>query len=386
MRRRIRQRREPHLQNRRGVTLILMTVMLVVLMGAAAFAVDFGRMYLFRAEMHAGTDAAALAGAFRVMKQDPTSATDSAVSYAGRHGVENVALTLAPGEVIPGRWHPDSTPIFAVRANWTDPDVNAVRATTHYVAAYGFGRLFGLTSHTVNVTSEAAVGFVGATTCIRPIAIPYRKLLDQLFPPTPPAFTDTVPVTYNLTPADVIALRAATIANEVRLKLGDDANSGNFYLLNMGAWSHANLIPLSPSPNWGGNNVFVDRFAGNCDNSPWAIGPGDWLQGKQGNADGPTRQGVEDLCNMSMSGNGIYDCTAPLDDRTIKVAMWGVENDANCSPRCFQVKYTGVFVVTRYERSPGGTDDGLYGYFSSMPSTGSFSTVPGPLQKLALVK
>ena len=47
------------LENRRGVTLVLMAFMLTVLIGSAAFAVDFGRMYLYRTQLHAASDAAA---------------------------------------------------------------------------------------------------------------------------------------------------------------------------------------------------------------------------------------------------------------------------------------------------------------------------------------
>jgi hypothetical protein len=42
-------------------------------------------------------------------------------------------------------------------------------------------------------------------------------------------------------------------------------------------------------------------------------------------------------------------------------------------------------VVTAYRKSPS-TGDGIFGYFSAMPSDGSFTTVPGPLEKIALVR
>src|SRR5207249_7738044 len=86
----------PRQRNRRGFTLILAALMMTILIGAAAFAVDFGRMYLYRNQLHAATDAAALAAAFRVMQLQPpavrgTDPSDSAVSYAGRHTAGNAA-------------------------------------------------------------------------------------------------------------------------------------------------------------------------------------------------------------------------------------------------------------------------------------------------------
>jgi hypothetical protein len=86
-----------------------------------------------------------------------------------------------------------------------------------------------------------------------------------------------------------------------------------------------------------------------------------------------------------MSGPGVYGCAAPLDDRSIKVAMWATENDAVCTPKCFQVKMLGVFVVTGFQKSASG-DDGIIGYFSSIPSNGSMSMTPSPIRKIGLVK
>ena len=65
--------------------------------------------------------------------------------------------------------------------------------------------------------------------------------------------------------------------------------------------------------------------------------------------------------------------------------MWATENDGVCTPRCFQVKIVGVFVVTGFTKSPSG-DDGIIGYFSAIASSGTLSATPTPIQKIALVK
>ena len=371
------------LKNRRGVTLVLMAFMLTVLIGSAAFAVDFSRMFLYRGQLHSAADAAALAGVVQIADKAPDTAQDSAIVFAAKHVVDNTTVSLAPGDVIPGHWTVAGG--FTPLGLWNDPTLNAVQVTTRYTGTYSFGRIFGLSTAPQSVTAQAVMTYAGATTCVRPVSIPYQSLLNQIYG-FDASGNPVMGVSHDLTDSDIDALRAAGPSKAVQLKLGDDATQGNFYLLQLGPYAHSDGIALSPSPNFGGNNVFSDRFGGDCSHSPWSIGPGDWLQGKTGDANGPTESGYEELCGISISSPGTYACPAPLDKRSIKVAMWATENDGVCSPRCFQVKYAGVFIVTSYQKSSGTAEDGISGYFSTMATSGSFSDAPSPIQKIGLTK
>ena len=377
------------LKNRRGMTLVLMAFMLTVLIGSAAFAVDFGRMYLYRTQLATAADAGALAGAWHVLKKS-TPLQDSAVAaakhYASLHLVGPDTIKLDDADVIPGNWDL-ATKTFSSR-DWTASDLDAIKVVTRTRTGatqnYTFGRVLGMNSHTVRDTAIAVMGYVGVTSCVRPIALPYQSLLNQLYPPladgTP---TQTVLTHPALTQTDVTNLRNAGLADTVSLKLGSDSQQGNFYIVNMGPYAHADQVALSPSPNFGGNNIFADRFGGGCANSPWEIGPGDWLQGKTGDADGPTRAGYGELCGVNVGGNGSFPC--PTQD-SIKVAVWGTENDGVCSPRCFQVMFVVIFVVVDFAKIAGSNPyEGVVGYFAAMPSSGSFTNVPTPIQKIGLV-
>jgi hypothetical protein len=212
---------------------------------------------------------------------------------------------------------------------------------------------------------------------VKPVAIPYQILLDQIYPPTGSPLVHK-PTSYNLTAADIDALHDATVANEIELKAGaggGNNETGNFYLLQLGPYSHADKVPLSPAPTWD----FPNQFGGDCAQSPWTIGTGDWLQGKQGNDVGKTKEGIEDLCGVTLN-NSPSTCTSPLASRTIKMAMWADSDNSVCTPRCYQVKYVGAFVVTRASK------DSMLGYFQALTTDGSLTTVPSPLQKLALVR
>ncbi len=54
---------------RRGATLILICILMVVLIGMVAFAVDVGRMYLVRAQLQSAVDSGALAATLQ-LKED----------------------------------------------------------------------------------------------------------------------------------------------------------------------------------------------------------------------------------------------------------------------------------------------------------------------------
>ena len=379
----------PKLKKRRGVTLVLMAFMFTVLIGAAAFAVDFGRMFMYRTQLSSAADAAALAGIWQVLHKAPLpdSAVNQAKSFALRHKVGPDIVSLDDADIRPGRWPLPSGPF--TETAWDDAGLNAIqvatRTRTSATQDFFFGRVLGFNSHTVRDTAVAAWAYVGVTSCVRPVAIPYQSLLNQISPKD----ADGNPIwdiTHDLTPEDVVTLQNAGPADALPLKLGGDATAGNFYLVNLGPYADPNGVLYSPGPSVVGQPVFSDQFGGDCSHSPWSIHPNDWLQGRTGNADGPTQAGFEELCGGNITGTGTFPCN-PVDPEKakIKIALWATEDDGFCKPRCFQVKMVGVFVVTGYTKTSSG-DDGILGYFSSIPTTGSFTNVPTPITKIGLVK
>ena len=52
-----------------------------------------------------------------------------------------------------------------------------------------------------------------------------------------------------------------------------------------------------------------------------------------------------------------------------------------------RVKYVGVFGITKFTKGSGTAADQIVGYFSTMATSGSFSTTPGPTTgSIALVQ
>lgn len=365
------------LRARPGIALLMASLLLVAFVGIAAVAVDFSRMYLFRTQLHTASDAAAMAGALRLMNGDRGGARDTAIAYGTSHLVEASTAQMAAADVIPGTWNwASGTFTPAASGNWYAAGNNAVEATARYQAAFTFGRFFGQSTRNRSATSIAAIGSVGITDCVRPWAIPYASLLAILYPAATP------PVTYNLTTADVATLAGLTQASEILLKVGDASGSpapGNFYGVREPPVRYASGASGNP---WSGANRYRDAIGATCANLPQAMGPGDWLQAEQGNMQGPTRDGVKTLCGIPGNPQS-FSCTPPV---SVKVVLWDISDKSVSSPNAFRVKYVGAFVLTGFTKGTGGTADGVTGYFQSIVSSGSFNPGPGPLRKTALVQ
>lgn len=378
------------LTSRRGVTLVLMVFMMTVVIGIAAFAVDFGRMYLFRSQLHSAADAAALAGTFRVSQPhaDRTDAQDTAVSYGTRAPLAGGSVGLAPADVIPGSWTQAGGFVPDPALDWNSSTVDAVQATTRYTGPFIFGRFFGINSHDVTATAVAVRGSVASATCVRPWAVPYQLMLNELAAAFGGAPQDAT--TYDLTPDDVTHLSQLTQANNIDLKVGDQSaviTSGNFYGVKLPPIEYANGTPGTP---WnGGANTFSTAESVGCaaltammaPASP-VISEGDWLAPENGNMQGPTLQGITGQGN-NPGLCGSTTCSPPV---RVTVALWNESGNApdvsGCGGKCFKVKYLGVFYVTGYNN----VTNAVTGYFSTMSAAGAFSPVPGPIQTIALVK
>lgn len=370
------------MKNRRGSTMILVGLALVALVGIMAFAVDFGRMYLFRAQVHVSADAAALAGAERLMRGHYGVAADTAVAYGRLNRVENAIPTITTADIVPGRWQGGSF----TSGTWSATS-NAVRATSRYTASYRFGRIFGFTTRLRSATSIAAVGYASGTECVRPMVVPYQALLNVLFPPAGSQTSATHPT---LDTTDVRRLAQLTIANEITL-----AGKGNGPL-GSGTFGGVRLPPIQYAD--GGTGTPWNNSSNNWENGLGAtcgalaatiasyggrttIGVGDQLAEDNGVATSAQSSGIETLCDNYGGGtipanpgnNKTFSCVNPV---PVKVAV--SENLVNGR---FPVKFIGVFAVTGFTKNTG-----IRGYFSAIESTGTFTLIPSPIKKIALVQ
>jgi len=87
-----------------GVTMILMALLMVVMMGAAAMAVDLGWLYLNSIRTQQAADAAALAGVVYMPDEFPTASSVAIATATANEYINGVNATVTPAKV-PGSLH-----------------------------------------------------------------------------------------------------------------------------------------------------------------------------------------------------------------------------------------------------------------------------------------
>lgn len=362
-------------RSRRGVTLVLVALLITVLTGLTAFAVDFSRIYSARAQLKVAADAAALSAVTDLGRGEPDEAVADARALLLRRTnlVELHTLTdadMSAADIEPGRWD-FQTRTFTPGA-WSA--ANAVRATARYTANWTLARIFGVTQKGLSTASVAALGSPVRSHCFKPWAIPYTNVLATLGRPA----TDTG---YRLSSDDIATLRDNQVPMVFKITTGTvDGGSGlvgptiingSFYAVRFPPVQFADGTPGNPTS---GGNEYRQAIADlGCTNTG-AAAVGDWLDIEQGNMIGPTQQGVGDLCG----GTGkTFPCSAQ-----IVVPIWNSRSTASGST-WIQVLYIGAFKLT-------GFDDGVVsGHLVALATPGSavgFTPFPGPVTTPALVQ
>ncbi len=143
------------LKHRRGVIAVLAAILLVVMFGMIAFAVDVGYLNLVRTQLQATADAAALAGASRLGQGDMVAV---AQDIASKNFVAGRAGQLAAADVQTGVWNSDAR-TFSASTTY----INAVKVTVKTGPSNGgstglfFGRILGHSSADLSASAIATV-------------------------------------------------------------------------------------------------------------------------------------------------------------------------------------------------------------------------------------
>jgi len=142
---------------RRGVILVLAAVMMVVMLGFVAFAIDLGYITLVRTQLQAGADSAALAAA-ATMGATPAEIRTTAQEFASYNRAGGLPITVQTDDVVFGTW--DATTRTFTPSSPPDAVGNAVKVTARANDALGnnrlfFGRMLGRKSFNTEVSAIA---------------------------------------------------------------------------------------------------------------------------------------------------------------------------------------------------------------------------------------
>ena len=159
--------RKPNDRPEHGAVSVIVAIMLVVLLGFAALAVDVSSMYAERSQLRNGADAAALAIAQKCAK----NATDTNCSTSAP-----LASSLANSNANDGKSNVKSI-AFGSSGGTVTVTVGAQEAghAPNQVSLF-FAKIFGTNSAEVNASSTAAWGTPSKGPAILPLAIAYCKL------------------------------------------------------------------------------------------------------------------------------------------------------------------------------------------------------------------
>lgn len=151
------------LRSERGATAVLVGILMVPLLGCLAIALDVGAVYVERAQLQNGADAAALAIAQDCAHGVCSDPAALAASFANDNANDGAANVL--------------TPTFPNDHTVTVSDSTRVAGTNADAINHPFAKFIGVDSTTVHATATAEWGPVGNGPAILPLALSYCDFL-----------------------------------------------------------------------------------------------------------------------------------------------------------------------------------------------------------------
>lgn len=265
-------------RSQRGMTLVVVCLMLIALMGIVALCIDLGMLYTARTSAQHAADAAALAGAYTFL--DPAANQPAAA--------QNAAVVVAASNKVLGN------PVSITSANVTVATSSTGNTVTVTVPLAGtsavntfFAKALGISSVPVTVSAKAqAANTAGSSYCVKPVYVP-NTILSSLS--TSAACTGGQVLfdsSGNLTAWAQAQLDQCTL---IRPTSPSDVTSGGFspgqfFSLDFGSGANTYRCTWSSCLN---------NVACGADQSVIACGKS--YPVKTGDMTGPTKQGVGDL-------------------------------------------------------------------------------------------
>lgn len=207
-------------KNQRGVSAILIAILMIIFLGFAALALDMGHIFVAQNELQNAADAGALAGARFLYNDDGTLVNVGANQIAYDAAVNNISENVPvevnwsggnTGDVERGHWSftsgeftPNASTVAVSLSGASEDDldtnsnfINAVRVITRREAtpiSAIFARIFGFDSFQHTATAVAYIGFAGTLApgdVDAPISICQQTVTDN------PSATECEPSTYS---------------------------------------------------------------------------------------------------------------------------------------------------------------------------------------------
>jgi hypothetical protein len=381
-------------------------IFIVAIMLVAAVAIDASRIFVAKNELQTAADAAALAGA-RQLLDDSSTALDTARAYAYRNRVGADSIQSVEMEL--GIWLPAEQP--ALRFVPSGEPWNAVRVTTRHPLRLSLARAVGDSIVGVSATAIAwSSGPVMEPQCLKPIAVPYSRLLQMLgLDP----FSDT-----ELTDDDILRLR--DMPDSLRRWHFHYADRDNEDGDAPDEWGEDHFrrdqyFPIDIDSTWDRDNpdmglrpqIAADTYQSYLEGPPdgrctMRVRAGDEVRSEPGQKINAVRNGLDAICRSlggEFLGSSSLTCRAGGEtiDMPLRVGFWsgGFPNpevppwDGSGHRSVLITRMTGSFVVEKLDWDDGdGIMHGrMHGYFDVQRDFGVVDeTVASTLLRPVLVK
>ena len=375
------------MRNRRGAIVVMTGVFIVAIMVIAAISVDASRIFAAKNELQTASDAAALAGALQLLEGVETF-EDTARVYAQRNRVEQNGIDSV--EVEYGVWLPTDRSFVA----GGEPK-DAVRVTTRHPLPLSLARVFGDSTVMVSASAIAwSAGPVMEPQCIKPLAVPYSRLLQIL---GHPAWSDIA-----LTDDDIRQLREMPVsARKWHFHLGDmqtehSQAGGSQFGENHLKWDQYFPIDIDSTYDRADPGMFSrpsldtatyrSYLAGPPDGRCSArVRPGDQVRSEPEPKVRAVRDGLGEICRSlggDLVGTNVLTCRAngARIELPLRVVYWsGFLPDPDAVPwyddgarSRLITRTTGSFVVDSLDWNQGNEvlHARMHGYFDVQPAFG----------------
>jgi Flp pilus assembly protein TadG len=401
------------LKNRKGIFVVLFGLLFMVLMSAAAMAIDMSRIWSMRNELQTAADGGALAGAVQLTPpHNKTYTVDTATVMARLN--RSLYDLVSVDSVQTGQWN-DNTQTFTL----TDA---AVANAVHVVVSHGTNKLImgalGIAAPRVKARATAwANAPVNNANCMKPWSMPYvvmmdivnrRRVADGTLTGDPDSYDN---LTRDFTDDDrqlLATMDEASRTFTLKLASGPVDNPvpgstlpGNYQAVRLPRKQSADGTMYPDGQPGNGASDYVDVIQGPvC----YTLGVGDVLETKTGNMPTPTVSAVE----KENAGDQYYVCNSI--DRTAGANYGNCMNDQGgvgvdiktafhlCYTGCsgqsdVTVRLIGAFTLKKIYPDNGNANQGetwskgqIVGVFKPLASSGPVGPGPTTLQRIILVR
>jgi Flp pilus assembly protein TadG len=300
------------MEDERGVSLIIVAIMILVLTAMSSLVLDYGVVWLGRHQAQNAADAGALAGVQALAKDDSTWTAGAALNSVTDRSANGVAQVNKVLGATPG------TEALAECPTWmTAPaNVNCVRVNVYRDGTHGstampvfFATLLGQTSQNIRATATAQVMAANGSGCFRPWFIP-----DLYTDADGNGTYNSPPDTYTSPGYDVDAAPPQGIGSVVTFH--SNGGPSSWGQLDVGSGGNA----IRDSIRWcysGDDDFFI----------------GDTVATKPGATMGPEAQGINDLLTWDPDSGACSSWSAGCVhwDGSKKEVLGGCSAAGNCS-------------------------------------------------------